>query len=452
MLDKLGGGLRKALHKLASSVFVDKKVVEDVIKQIKRTLLEADVNLELVNELCEKVRKKASEKVPGIEKKEQIIKLIHDELVNILGAKSFKLEIDRKKKPYKIMLIGLYGTGKTTTTVKLAFYYSKRNYKVCVLGLDTHRQAAPEQLEQLAKKANVACFVDKEEKNALSVWKKFSDKLKKYDIVFIDTAGRDTLSKGLINELKTLNKVINPEKTFLVISADIGKAASRLAKGFSQACKIDGIIVTKLDGTAKAGGALSSCKEAKANVVFITTGEKLYDIESFDATSFVSRLLGLGDLKALVEKARLAFEEKERKKLEKRLKAETFTLDDLYEQIKAMQKIGPLSKIAEMIPGFSFLTSRASKLFDVQEEKLKRWKYAIDSMTKEERENPEMINASRLARISKGSAVSAGEIRELLKQYKIMKQFISETNLEQGIDQRTLQKLAKKFGKKLFLH
>jgi len=456
MLNKLGDALKKTLNRIAGAIFLDKKIIEDIIYELKRSLLEADVDTKIILELCDKIRAKANEKIEGLEKKEQLIKLIHDELAAILGKEEHELKIDRKKRPFKIMLLGLYGSGKTTQAVKLALYYGKRGFKCCVIGLDVHRPAAPEQLEQLAKSIDVACFIDKQEKNPGAIWKKFSEKTKKYDVVIVDTAGRDVLSGELITELKSLRKEIAPEKTLLVMPADIGKAASSQAKGFAEACTVDGVIITRMDGTAKGGGALASCSETKSPVVFIGTGERLQDIETFEPSAFVSRLLGMGDLKGLLEKANLAMDEGEQEKMKERMEEGKFTLDDLYSQIKAMQKMGPLSKMAEMIPGMGniggSMKEKLPQIFDVQEAKLKRWKFAIDSMTPEERENPETLNSSRVTRIAKGSNTPTNEIREMIKQHKLMKEMMTgsaASGLASGqLDQRTMQKLAKKFGKR----
>lgn len=452
MLEKLGDTLKKAMNRIAGAVFVDKKLIDEIIKELQRALLEADVDVKIVQELSEKIRRKAEEKIQGLEKKEQLIKLIHDELVEILGKEEHKISIDKKKKPFKIMLLGLYGAGKTTAAAKLALYYSKRGLKTCMLGLDVHRPAAPEQLEQLANKINLPAFVNKQEKNPYAIWKEFEEKIKKYDLVIIDTAGRDVLSTALIHEISTLHKEINPEITMLVLPADIGKAASNQAQGFKKACNINGVIVTRLDGTAKGGGALVSCQETNAHVLFIGTGEKPQDIETFDPSSFVSRLLGMGDIKGLLEKAKLAIDEKQQAKTKSRLEEGKFTLDDLYDQIKSMQSMGPLSKVAEMIPGLGPIKTKMPNVFDVQETKLKKWRFAIDSMTPRERENPELLNSNRIARISKGSNVSANDIREMIKQYKLVKGFISESSasgLGQGqMDKKTMEKLAKKLGRK----
>lgn len=459
MLDKLGETLKNAVAKIAGAIFVDKKLIDEICKELQRSLIEADVDTKIIQELIERIKKKGQEKVQGLEKKEHLIKLIHDELIEILGKEAKEIKPDKKKKPFKIMLLGLYGCGKTTTAAKLALYYSKRGYKTCLLGLDVHRPAAPEQLEQLAQKANIACFIDKEEKNALTIWKKFQDKIKQYDLVIIDTAGRDVLSNALIHEINSLYHEIKPELTILTVAADIGKASASQAQGFKKACPINGVIITRLDGTAKGGGALVSCAETNSNVLFIGTGEKLQDIETFDPSSFVSRLLGMGDIRALLEKAKLAIEEKEQAKIKARLEEGKFTLTDLYDQIKAMQTIGPLDKIAEMIPGLGSIKTKMPGVFDIQEAKLKRWRYAIDSMTPNERENPELLNSSRISRISKGSNVPTNEIRELIKQYKVVKELISGAKTGIGsmqslasgqIDKKTLQKLAKKFGRKMF--
>jgi len=456
MLDRLGDVLKKTMSKLAGAVFIDKKITEEIIKDLKYSLLEADVDIKTTNTLCEKIRKKAGQKIPGLEKKEKIIKLIHDELIEILGKEEQEIKIDKKKKPFKIMLLGLYGAGKTTTAAKLGFYYGKRGYKTCLVGLDVHRPAAPEQLEQLAKKANLGYMIDKKEKQAGKIWKNFEDKLKKYNLVIIDTAGRDILNNSLINELKSLYREIKPDLVILVMPADIGKAASKQAQGFNKTGKIDGVIITRMDGTAKGGGALVSCSETNAKVIFIGTGEKLQDIETFDPSAFVSRLLGMGDLKGLLEKAKSAVEEKEQKKIETRLKEGKFTLNDFYDQIKAMQSMGPMSKIAEMIPGMGNIKTKLPGVFDVQESKLKKWRYAIDSMTPEERENPDVLSSGRIARIAKGSNVSTADIRTLIKQYKVVKELVSGAkggmqDLGPGqMDKKTLQKLAKKFGRKLF--
>ncbi len=459
MLDKLGQSLKDAMSKIAGAIFLDKKLIDEICLELKRALLEADVDIKIANDLIEKIRKKANEDIKGIEKKEQLVKLIHDELVSILGEESFEIKVDKKAKPFKIMLLGLYGAGKTTHAAKLAFYYSKRGFKTCLLGLDVHRMAAPEQLEQMASKANVQAFIEKDEQNVLAIYDKYKEKIKKFDLCIVDTAGRDVLSSDLIKEIKMLYDEIKPNEVFLVVPADIGKAAKEQAIGFSKACKVTGVIITRIDGTAKGGGALISCAETNSKVYFIGIGEKVQDLELFEPSGFVSRLLGMGDLKTLIEKTRNAIDEKEQEKFQSRLKDGKFTLVDFCDQIKNMQKMGPLDKVAELIPGLGSLGGSIGKklpdMFNVQEGKMKKWRFAIDSMTEKERENPDLLDSNRISRISKGSNVSANEIRELIKQYKLVKEFAvgglgSSMAGEGKMDQKTLQKLAKKFGRKMF--
>jgi signal recognition particle subunit SRP54 len=460
MLDKLGTSLKNAISKIAGAIFIDQKTIDAICSELKRSLLEADVDIKIANELIEKIKKQASKDVKGLDKREQLIKFIHDELTKILGEEEKEIKIDKKAKPFKIMLLGLYGSGKTTTASKLAFYYAKRGFKVCMLGLDVHRPAAPEQLEQMAKKAQVTCFIDKDEKNVLAIYEKYKEKIKKFDLCIIDTAGRDVLSKDLLEEIEILNKEIKPNETFLVVPADIGKSAKEQAQGFSNACHVSGVIITRIDGTAKGGGALVSCAETNAKVIFIGVGEKLPDIETFDPSSFVSRLLGMGDLKALLEKTQTLMDEKEQEKFQSRLQEGKFTLVDFCDQIKNMQKMGPLDKVAELIPGLGnlgglgALGKKLPDMFNVQEEKMKRWRFAIDSMTQSEKEDPDLLDSSRIARISKGANVPTNEIRELIKQYKMIKEFTTGSMAgidpsKGGMDQKTLQKLAKKFGRRM---
>jgi len=449
VLERLGSALRKAMNSIASAVFIDKTKINEIIKDLQRALLEADVDVKLVFEISEKIKKQAlSEKSP-LEKKEQLLKLIHDELVEILGKEKYELKIDKEKKPFKIMMLGLYGAGKTTAISKLAFYYSKRGYKCCMLGLDVHRPAAPEQLEQLAEQVKVPAFVNKEEKDPIKIYREFESQLKKYDIVFVDTAGRDALDAALIKEINSLSKIINPDQTILVMAADIGQSAKKQAVEFQKACKIGGVIVTRLDGTAKGGGALTACVETGAKVLFIGTGEKPRDLETFDPTAFVGRLLGMGDLAALMEKAKNIIDEKDKEKLEQRLQEGNFTLRDLVEQVKAMQKMGPLSKITELIPGLGQI-KMPKDLLDVQESKLKKWEYAVNSMTPKEIDNPDILDSSRINRIAKGASVNVSDIRDMLKQYKLIKQFFGKgMDMQGGLNPKKLQKLAKRFGGKL---
>ncbi|MBU1135953.1 MAG: signal recognition particle receptor subunit alpha [Nanoarchaeota archaeon] len=458
VLEKLGNVIKNVTDKIASAIFVDKKLVESLIKDLQRALIEADVNVKLVKEISDKIKKTAlNEKIKNIEKKEQIIKNLHDTLLEILGGEKQELKIE-KKKNQKIMLVGLYGSGKTTTTAKLANYYSKRGLKTAILGLDVHRPAANEQLEQLGKQNKLNVFINKKEKNPIKIYEEFKKKLSSYDLVIIDTAGRHSLDKSLEKEIKTLSSKIKSSHTILVMPADIGQSAKNQASEFQKACNITGVIITRMDSTAKAGGALTACNETKAKVFFITTGEKINDLETFNPSSFISRILGFGDLETLIEKVKSTVDDNKEKKLKKRLEEGKFTMDDMFEQIQSMKSVGSFSKLKNLIPGLG-KAKIPENLLGTQEEKMKKWPYIIQSMTPEEKEVPELLSkqTSRIQRIAHGSGTTTTDVRSLLKQYKILKDFIHggiDFDPSKGVgemSQKQLQKLAKKFGKKIRL-
>ncbi len=454
VLDKLGETLKSGIKKISNAIFVDKKLIDAVIKDLQRTLIEADVNVELVFQLSQKIREVAiDENVKGVEKKEQLIKLIHDQ-IEILIGKGKELKLEKKT---SILLLGLYGAGKTTTISKLAFYYAKRGRKVCALGLDTQRPAAMLQLETMCEKAKVPAFIDVEEKDPLKIIKKYEKELEKYDLVFIDTAGRDTLKGDLIKEIKAIEKKIKPTYRILVFPADIGQAAKKQSAEFQEALSIDGVIITRMDGTARAGGALTACAETNAPIFFVGTGEKIHEIETFDSKAFISRLLGMGDLEGLLEKVRSAVDEKQQSKIEERLKEGKFTLHDLYSQLESMNQLGSMDKLLGMIPGMGNAASKIPKAdLEKQEEKMKHWKHAIQSMTQEEVETPEIFDkqTARIQRVSKGSGTTTSEIRELLKQYKMINELIKSQSSLEGLqegkmDKKMMMKLAKQFKGKM---
>jgi signal recognition particle subunit SRP54 len=451
MLEKLSEVLRKATNKLANAIFLDKNLVDSIVRDLQRALIEADVNVLLVKELSNKIRQAAlDERIKEIEKKEHIIKLLHDELLRILGeSKKLKLQ----KTQNRIMLLGLYGAGKTTTIAKLGNYFAKRGNKVGLIGLDVHRPAAPEQLKQLAEKNKLTAFIDSKEKNPLKIWKKYEKELKDYDLVLVDTAGRHTLDKELIKEIKELDKKINPTEIILVMPADIGQAAKQQAQEFKDAVNITGVIITRMDSTAKGGGALTACAETNAPVYFIGTGEKVNDIEEFDSERFLSRLLGMGDLQSLIEKIKSVTDESKQQKIQKKLEEGKLNLEDVVEQVKSMGSLGGFDKIKSMIPGLG-KAKIPEGMLEGQQEKIAKWEHIIKSMTKEEKENPELLEkqTSRIARIAKGAGVTTSNIRSLLKQYKMlnemMKGGMGNMDMSGGMSQKQLMKLAKKFGGK----
>lgn len=450
MLDKLSSTLKKATDKIANAIFLDKELVDAIVKDLQRALIEADVNVSLVLELSQKIKKSAlDERIKGIEKKEHIIKLLHDELLTILGENK-TLSITKKN---RFMMLGLYGAGKTTTISKLALYYGKRGSKVCAIGLDVHRPAASEQLKQLCDKLNIACFISPEEKDPIKIYKKFKAELEKYDLVLIDTAGRDALDQELIKEIKAISKIAEPTEILLVMPADIGQTAKKQASTFKEAVQITGVIITRMDSTAKAGGALTACHEAKVPVVFIGTGEKPHDLELFNPELFLSRLLGMGDLQSLMEKIQSVADESKLKQTQKNIEEGKLTLKDVQAQLESMESLGSMDKLLSLVPGLGKAKISPEQL-EQQQQKMKNYKNAINSMTKEEIENPGVLEkqTSRLSRIAKGSGTSTSDIRMLIKQYKMLNEMIkSQSAMQDGkMDQKTLMKMARKFGKKRF--
>ena len=301
----------------------------------------------------------------------------------------------------------------TTSIGKLAHWYSKRGLKVGVIAADTFRAAAVEQLEQIAKLAKIEFFGIKGEKDAAKVVKKGVEKFKGYDLIICDSAGRSALDNELTKEIKEINNLFDADQRWLVLGADIGQVAKKQAKAFHESVKVNGVIITKLDGSAKGGGALAACHQTNSPVYFIGMGEKIDDIEEFDATRYLSRVMGYGDLQTLLEKAKEIQEESEFD-LEEILKGE-FTMETFYQQLVSAKKLGPLGKVAEMM---GLGTQVPKEMLEVGEEKLNGFKIIMDSMTIQEKQNPEIINKSRIARVARGSGKNQEEVRELLKHFK----------------------------------
>ncbi len=441
VLDTLGNSLKNTLKKIAQAVFVNDKLLDELVREIQRALLQADVDVKLVFELTTKIKERAKQDKPpaGVTQREYLVTIVYQELVKFFGEEKKGITLT-KKKPFKIMMLGLYGSGKTTTIGKLAKYYQKRGHKVAVVGLDVHRPAAPLQLQQLANQLKIPAFIDPKEKNALKVWKKHQDEYKDFDILLVDTAGRDALDKELVDEIEAVNKAVQADERLLVLSADIGQAAKKQAQQFHDSCGVTGVIVTKLDGTAKGGGSLSACAATQAPIKFIGVGEKMEDLEEFNPVGFVGRLLGMGDIEALLEKAKEAMTEEEAEDISKKMMSGDFSLIDLHSQLTAMRKMGPLSKVMEMIPGMGKLQMPKEAL-QVQEEKIILWKYIIDSCTKQELEHPEVLTKSRIERIAQGAGVQIKDVRDLLKQYHQSKKFMK---MMKG---KNPEKLMKQFGK-----
>ncbi len=413
MLEKL----REALSKFARLGVADKGAVDGLVRDLQRTLIQADVDVKLVFELTKRIKEEAlDEKIPkGLTCREHVINIVHQELTRFLGEKAPEIGLRKQR----ILLIGLFGSGKTTTAAKLAKFYLKKGLSVGLISCDTWRPAAYEQLKQLGDKIGIEVYGDVKEKSASKIIKKgiahFADK----KVIIIDSAGRSALDEELRKELEEVDKAAGADEKFLVLSGDIGQAAKKQAEEFNRIVGLTGVILTKMDSSAKGGGALSACFASGINVKFIGTGEKVDDLEVYDPVRFVARLLGMGDLQALLEKAKEAIEPEKAMDL---LKGE-FSLQDFYSQLESVSKMGPLSKILEMIPGMGAL-KLPKEMVDVQEGKMKKWKYMMQSMTKEEKLNPDIIDSPRIQRIAKGSGTKPEEVKELLRNYSQTKKLM----------------------------
>ena len=407
--------LKLVAKKILGSTIVDKKLVEEIVRDIQRALIKADVNIKQVKEISDSIRKRALKEdiLPTLGTREHVLKIVYEELVRGIGE-GFELPLRKSR----IMLVGLQGSGKTTTAAKIAKYFKDRGLKTAVVAADTWRPAAYDQLEQLAKEHGLIFFGMKREKDANKIIREAIKNLEEADMIIVDTAGRHAFEDELIKEMIQISNELKPDYKFLVIDAAIGQLASKQAKLFHEAIGIDGIIITKFDGTAKGGGALSAAREIGIPIVFIGTGEKIEDFEKFDPRGFVSRLLGMGDLKTLIEKVERIVS-KEKVDTEVFLKG-TFTLKDVYNQIEAMSKMGPMRKILEMLP-FGISLKIDESMAEVTQEKIKKFKVIMDSMTEEELLNPRIIDSSRIKRIAIGSGTNPQDVKELLKYYKTMK-------------------------------
>jgi len=440
VLKNLSESLRNTLKKIAKASHVDKNLIKEIVRDIQRALLSADVNVKLVLQLTKEVERRALEEKPiaGMSGREQVIRIIYDELVNVLGGAR---EISLKK--HVIMMVGLYGQGKTTTIGKLSRYFSRKGLQVGVIAGDVHRPAAYEQLAQLGEQAKVPVYGEPGNKDAVSIVKRGLKKMTKKDIVIIDTSGRHSLEQDLIDEMENIYKVSKADERFLVIDAAVGQQAGPQAKAFHEKVHITGVIMTKLDGTAKGGGAISAVSVTKAPIVFIGIGEHMDDLEMFDPPRFISRLLGMGDIQTLLEKAQEIMDEDSLEDSAKKLMTGKFTLKEMYQQMEMLTKMGPLQKVMNMLPiGPAGMSGGMSdQAVSQAKDNLKRFRVIMDSMTDEEMEKPEIIKHSRLRRISRGSGVEAKDVKALLKYHKMSKKAMKGLTS----DRKMRKKLMKQF-------
>jgi signal recognition particle subunit SRP54 len=424
VLEKLGSSLYDAIRKVIRAPVVDAELIKELIRDFQRALLQADVNVQLVMELSQVIEKRAldEELPPGISRKEHVVKVVYDALTAFVGEKPVSLEI-RPGRQNVLMLIGIQGSGKTTHAAKLARYFQKRGLKPALICADTFRPGAYDQLEQLAESINVDFYGEPDGKDPVKVARNGVKKFSDYEVVLLDTSGRHKEEKSLMVEMQQIARAVKPQEIILVLDGTIGQQASAQAAAFNEATDVGSIIVSKLDGSARGGGALSGVAATGAPIKFIGTGEKIEDLEQFVPGRFIGRLLGMGDIESLVAKVKEAEVEVSEKDINALLSGK-FTLTDMYHQLEAMRKMGPLQKVLQMVPGLSYQLPDAD--LDMAEERMDRFKYIIDSMTPEERDNPKVINASRTRRIARGSGTEEREVRELIKQYNATRKMLRQ--------------------------
>jgi len=424
MFDNLSGKLQNAFRNLRGLGKISESNVADSLRDVRMALLDADVNFKVVKDFIERVREKSlgQEVIAAVHPGQQIIKIIHDELVTLLGSENAGLNL--KSSPAILMMVGLHGSGKTTSSGKLARLLQKQGRFPLLVAADVYRPAAMDQLATLGEKLGVPVFVKKGETDVLKIAREAREfaTAQKCDTLIFDTAGRLQIDEPLVQELVRLRDLVQPDEILLVLDAATGQEAVNVATHFDSALKITGSILTKLDGDARGGAALSMKSVTQKPIKFMGVGERLEDFEPFHPERMASRILGMGDVVSLVERAAEAVDEADVKKLEEKMRKGEFTLEDFLDQLRAMKKLGSLESIVGMLPGGSEMLKQTD--MSKQEKEFKRMEGMICSMTFEERRKPVILNASRRKRIAKGSGVSVAELNTLLNRFTQMQQMM----------------------------
>lgn len=437
MLDNLRTSLAAALKKLVGASDVNEELIDSLCKDVQRSLLQSDVNVRLVLSITQNLKKRSMEETPpkGLSRKDHIVSILYDELSRLMG---YTGDIaDHNKQPEKqvisftpgqlniVLMFGIQGSGKTTVTAKLARWLTKHGYHVGVIGADTWRPGALTQLKMNCVKINVEVFGNESNKDAPSIVKNGINYFKEAgsDVVIIDTAGRHKDESELLEEMKNMYNISKPDLILLVIDGTIGQQAFSQAKSFHETVPVGGIIITKLDGTAKGGGALAASAVTGARIFFIGNGERIDDLEEFSPTRFVGRLLGMGDIKAILDLAKdLELQADENQS--KRVLSGKMTIEDFYSQMENVGKMG-FRNIIDNLPGLSGVVKEDQ--IDVIQGKLEKWRFIIQSMTKYEKRNPEVINDSRRKRIARGSGVAERDVKDLIKNFNNSKSMIKQS-------------------------
>ena len=429
LFESLSEKLQNALGKLKGKGKLSEKDVDLAMREVRLALLEADVNFKVVKDFIQKVKNRSigSEVMNSLTPGQHVIKIVNEELTNLMGDTEAKIKFSSNP-PTVILMSGLQGAGKTTTSGKLALKLKKQNKRPLLVACDVYRPAAIKQLEVVGRQVDVPVFSMGDKISPVDIAKAALEHAKKHgnDVVIVDTAGRLHIDESLMKEIEEIHHAINSDEVLLVLDAMTGQDAVNVAKSFDDKLNITGVILTKLDGDARGGAALSLRAVTDRPIKFVGMGEKLDDLETFHPDRMASRILGMGDVLSLIERAESSFDAEKAMELQKKIRTAQFTFEDFLDQLEQMKNMGPLDDIMKMIPG---VNAKALKGLDVGEKDINRIQAIIKSMTKKEKINPEIIDSSRKKRIANGSGTKVQEVNKLLKQFKetkkMMKQFSS---------------------------
>lgn len=437
VFESLSEKLQNALGKLKGKGKLSEKDVDIAMREVRLALLEADVNFKVVKDFVNKVKTRAvgAEVMESLTPGQQVVKIVNEELTNLMGAKEEKLNLSPTP-PTVILMCGLQGAGKTTTSGKLAYNLKKQNKRPLLVACDVYRPAAIKQLEVVGEQVGVPVFSMGNKKDPVDIAKAAMEYGRKNnnDCIIIDTAGRLHIDEELMDELKNIQAAVNPHEVLLVVDAMTGQDAVNVAESFNEILEVTGIVLTKLDGDARGGAALSIRAVTDKPIKFVGMGEKIDQLEPFHPDRMASRILGMGDVLSLIEKAQASIDEKKALELEKKIRSQQFTLDDFLDQLDQMKNLGPLDELIGMIPG---VNAKAMKGLNVDEREIVKIQAIIQSMTLEERENPSIIDSSRRKRIAMGSGTNVQDVNRLLKQFRETKKMMKRFNdMEKAIKKK----------------
>jgi len=426
IFEGLSDKLQGALSKLKSKGKLTEKDVKDAMREVKLALLEADVNFKVVKDFIKKVQERCvgQEVMESLTPGQYVIKIVNEELTSLMGDVSSKVVISPKP-PTVIMMVGLQGAGKTTTSGKLGGYFKKQGKRPLLVACDVYRPAAIKQLQVVGEKLDIPVFNMGDKESPVNIAKAgLSHALKNNnDLVIIDTAGRLHIDENLMGELKSIKSEVKPHEILLVVDSMTGQDAVNVAESFNEALGVDGVVLTKLDGDTRGGAALSIRAVTQKPIKFIGMGEKLDDLEPFHPDRMASRILGMGDILSLIEKAQESMDLDKARELEQKIKKQDLDFEDFLQQMEQIQNMGPLDKILGMMPGMGNIKDQLGDV-DLNGKEMKRTKAIVQSMTVEERRNPGILNASRKKRIARGSGTSVQDVNRLIKQFNEMKKMM----------------------------